>query len=365
MLVALLDAAFEDPVILWMAALVAALVISVAVVAQQTVSLRYANMRKEKAWADREAVWRPMMVKVLAGESPPGHLQALVTSADRFLFIDFLTRYASRFDDHERRMIETMAEPHLPLILPRLHSPDLDLRTRAVMTVGMLGTSSHAGLLVEALEAEEPLIVLTAARALCRLQDEECVRAVLERIHVANAWSINFLSRVLASAGAAAKVPCREVLRDTRRSPWIRILTAETLRVVHDLASPEVARDLIRSEPSTPRDVLCACLRLIRDLGTERHLDAARDLWGAEDDAVRLSAVSALGGAGTREDLPRLRLMIQDDNQWVVWAAIRGILELGDRGFLEDLVASGHTAGPAAAAVLAEAAAGRTVPGIA
>lgn len=362
MIEALAADVLHDPIILWMFALTAVLVLVALFVGALTASLRYANVRKEVAWRRLESVWTPLMIRVLAGEIPPRDLLEAVHGDDRYLFIDFLTHYGTRFDDHERRLIEKLAAPHLSLLASRIDSPDVHIRIRAVLTIGLLGAHTHADVLLKALDAEAPLIVLAAARALCSLQEETVVRSVLDGIHKADSWSVDYLARVVATAGASAARPCQEILGSSEHSPWLRVLAAETLRQIHNFESADLARALIVDRRDTPRNVLCACLRMIRDMGTERHLDAVRHLWGAEDDTVRLNAVAALGGAGTAQDLPRLRLMLQDRSQWVVWAAVRGLLGLGDRAFLDDLIRAGHRAAAAAQAVIEESAEGFAGP---
>ncbi len=341
-----------------MVILSAVLIALAFLLAAATVHFRFANIRKEQAWRNLETKWRPLANRVISGEIPASALHQAVEPAERYFFVEFLARYATRFERHEKAILESLAEPYLPGIAARLDSEDPDIRSRAIITLGLLGPRKHVMALVEGLSAEEPITVLAAARALCALEDENAVRHVFLHIHKAELWSVSFLSRVIASAGRAAERPCREIMVDPDRSVWIRILAVESLRKLNDFEAADLARDLILSQSDAPPGVLCACLRLLKNIGTERHLDAIRHVWGSDNDAVRTNAIAALGGAGTRDDLPRLRLMVSDANQWVVWSAIRGIMNLGDRDFLRDLVKAGHKAGPAAQAVLDEVSAG-------
>jgi len=60
----------------------------------------------------------------------------------------------------------------------------------------------------------------------------------------------------------------------------------------------------------------------------------------ASDPVVRAAAVGAVGALGTKEDVPILQSLLDDDAYWVSLQAARGLMAMGEVQLLERLAAS-------------------------
>ena len=102
----------------------------------------------------------------------------------------------------------------------------------------------------------------------------------------------------------------------------------------------------------TDVDLVVPVLGLIEKVGRHDHLAVVRNLLHSPDHAVRASAVSTLARIGTPADTAAIRSALEDDSNWVVLHAVRGLNEIGEVDFLSDMAASEHPGAIAAQEIL-------------
>lgn len=357
-----------------------------------------------------EAEWEPYVVSVLNGEQLPIPVEEYVRKDDRLYFVDFLTRFAMRFQGEELLKIAALARPFLEDIAEHLRSKAAAQRARAVQTLGLLGFARYSAEIVNALEDESPLVAMLAARALAHKDHPEFVAPVILRLYRFSQWSPKFLASMLSAVGPKAAPLLRAAYADQSNDSQVRAVAAETLRLLNDLPSGEIAatvldqekesenlaesvrrrpgadetraaamgearsewpdpaavsswsslasssadRAPLEGEPHPHRDLIATSLRLVRNLGRQEHAVKARLFCDSADFVIRECAYRALGRIGNGEDIARLQRALEDSSVWVALHAARALRELGADKKLRELASIVHPHSDVARQVLAE-----------
>ena len=84
---------------------------------------------------------------------------------------------------------------------------------------------------------------------------------------------------------------------------------------------------------------MAGCLRLVRALGHNEHVDRVVRFVTASDPVIRAAAVAAVGAIGGKEDVPVLQSLLDDDSYWVSLQSARGLIALGESAVLKRLAA--------------------------
>ncbi len=302
--------------------------------------LRWRNLRKQRRWDALEANWESLLLDYLGGDIDAVTLRTHVSAPDALYFVDFLSRYASRLRGTERERIGEVASPYLPRIEAQLRARLPGVRARAVRTLSLLGLTDYSYGIIAALDDPSPFVAMTAARALSRREQPEFAAAVLLKLHRFSDWSPAFLSAMLAGIGASAAPYLRGTFRDEREPAPVRIVAADALRALGDLAVADAAADVARK--SGDRNLTAAALRLLRTCGRAPHAAVARLLAAGNDEVVRAQAIGALGTLGDARDVPLLVAALDDSSIWVAWHAAGALLAVGARTTLESMVVAGH-----------------------
>ncbi len=326
-----------DQAFLAVVAAIAVLVVLSIVFAGLTVRLRIRNDRKAEKWAHLEAEWEPLMLDVLAGEASARVLQAAVRPEDRLPFLTFLLRYHRRVSGDEREILRRLAERHLPLLRPKVHSRSAETRSRAVQTLAELGLPEHLDVVIEALDDESPIVQLIAARAIFRKRVVLGYEAVLDRLSAFSLWSRQFLSSMLVTGGPEGAPLLGEVVRDRSRALRDRTVALYALKDLHDLSTVDLAAEILATE--SERELVTAALRAVEELGWDKHAPLVRRQAGSSDEVIRAAALGALGSVGDESDFRLLAARIEDDSAWVALEAARGLRELGARDVLSQIAA--------------------------
>lgn len=314
--------------------------------------LRLAHQRRAETWRVLEAKWEDAILEMLAEDRDPATFRALVAEGEELFCVGYILRYARRLTGPERELLQDLARPYLPLIVPRMRHRNARRRARAVRTLGVLGLPEYADTVAAALEDDSPLVSMVAARALARGKDPDYVAPVLDHLDRFTLWSPNFLASMLASIGSAAAPALRVVFADAKRPAEVRAVAATALAYLNDLAGGDVAVQVLGQ--ASDRELLAAALRLIGQVGHRDHRAAVLPFLTASDFYVRATAASALGNVGEAEDLELLRVACEDDSRWVAIHAARALRDAGDIGSLQQLAASGGPRATLALQVLSE-----------
>lgn len=345
----------RDGSLLLLVAIVAGFVVLALAFAGYTLTLRVRNNRRERTWERLSAGWAEPVLNALLEPEEADRVHGHVAPQDRLRFVRFLLEYSRRVRGEERAILKTLAEPYLEPLVERTLSPRVEVRTRAVQTLGTLGLPKHAGVVLSALEDESPVVAMVAARALCRKEHPEYAPAVLRHLDRFEVWSPGFLASMLAAVGPDAAPPLRTTLADPQADAPVRAVAAEALRLLTDLEAADAAHDVVADPAESRTDLVSASLRLLGVVGRPEHLVAIRRRCASEDLAVRAAACTALGRLGEPDDHPRLLGALGDPSPWVAIQAAKGLIRSGARPLLEELADSDHPRAELAREVLVEA----------
>jgi two-component system phosphate regulon response regulator PhoB len=335
--------------------LLTALLLSGAVLLALTATLLHAHATlREHRRARLEATWRPLLLRVLAGDAPPDALVDRVSPSRERLFLSFLVPYAARFEGRARSLISRLAAPFLARLEADLDRRRPGTRARAVQLLGLLGDASCRAPLRRCLDDPSPLVTYTAFRWLSRRGDSEDASALLGRIDRLSGVSTTQLSSSLVHLGAEAAPTLRSALADETASPTVRVVCAETLRWMGDGEAAPLAAQLLADEPEP--ELTAALLRLLRRVGCPEHALLVRSYCDSDIPFVRIHAARALGQIGDPDhDRTRLRRLVTGArSRWVAYNAAKSLTELGRPAPLHHLSQSPHARADLADSVLNE-----------
>lgn len=314
------------------------------------VLLRLSNDRKARRWAELESRWESFALGVVVGLEPAEKVWALVGPRDGLHFIKYLLRFAKRVTGSERRVVDELAAPYLPLVLPQLRYRTAERRARAVQTLSILGSRTYSDIILRALDDPSPLVAMVAARALARGGSPHFASGILSRMHRFGQWRPSFLASMLASMGPAVAPALRSALADPKYQPTVRAVAADALRELHDYPSADFAAPVL--EETTDRNLLATTLNLMAHVGRAEHLPAIRRHAMSPEPIVRARAVAALGHVGAAEDLPFLVGAFHDESSWVALRAAEALQEAGAHDSLAALARADLPRSPLARQIL-------------
>ena len=263
----------------------------------------------------------------------------------------FAVLFARRLRGSERESLGRLVKPFLGPIAERADARSLEVRARAIQTLGMLGLPEHAGRVIAALDDESALVAMVAARALALGEEPAYAQAVLSRLHRFTGWNRRFLASMLASMGSSATATLRSALADPATEPRARAVAAEALQIQGDIGAGDVAADVLMT--SQDKETLASTLRLVQEVGRPEHITAVRMHAGSTDQAVRAHALRALGVVGGEAEIPQLVAAMRDPSPWAALNATEGLLAAGGAALLAEMAASGDGVGVLARQVLA------------
>lgn len=343
---------YFDLTLLFLVLMISFIFIITILLSLTVIALRIKNTLKARRWKRLETKWEPVILDVLSGDLEPDQLITKVKRNERLYFVRFLLRFADRLRGKERNLLDELAKPFLPLIAERVKVDNPEHRAGAVQTLSIFGLRDYTKCIIAALNDPSPIVAMLAARSLSRKEFPEYAEAVLSKIHRFESWNRNYLASMLASFGSEAARLLREVFADSKRPLGVRTACAEALFKLNDLASADIATDIVATETDT--DLLAAALRLLSKTGRPKHLEAIRVMTGSPDSVVRAHSLIALGELGTTADLYRLSRGLEDSSPWVAIHAARGLKKIGGTELLEKISNSVHPSASIAREVMSE-----------
>jgi len=316
------------------------------------VVLRVGNERRDRLWKSLAADWEQAVLdSILDPEAIPA-ARARVAPEHTLQFVQYVLEYSRRVRGEERRTLSRLAGPFLDEIAERAGHRRAVVRARAVQTLGTLGLPEHAEAVLGALEDDDALVSMVAARSLARAEFPQFTPAVLRHLDRFEGWDSRFLASMLASMGRPAADELRLGLADAQRPLWLRTVFAEALGLQLDARAADAAADAL--EGSTDRDFISSLLRLLSAVGRPEHLDIIRPLARSDDFSVRAHALEAIGLLGGEDEVPGLLENMRDASRWVALHAARGAREAGGKAELQRIAASDGPLAPVAGQVLYE-----------
>ena len=198
-------------------------------------------------------------------------------------------------------------------------------RVMAIIAMGHLGSDTHFSKLVQSLDDPSPIISLTAARAMLRIDPDRAVDSVVPQILTRPDWIAGGVATILDEAGPGA-------VSNQLKAQALRVndeLAPRMLRFLGDI-SPEDAAPVIRDLLSGEHDdqLVSTCLQMLSEPG-DLHL--VRPLLTHPRWHVRMHSASAIGRLGNRQDEVTLLPLLGDAQWWVRYRAAQALSTLLNR----------------------------------
>jgi HEAT repeat protein len=305
--------------------------------------LRRANRRKAEMWARLENRLDTVIGSVVHGSAPASTLHERIRPEERVVLLDYLYKLMTREARPARRaLLQDLARPYLAELEKRARAGDVWQRARAIRTLAELAGKDARGAIMAGLDASEPHVAMTAARAYAQvgLGPVDPLLARLDRYHT---WDRRLLKAVLASFGPAAAPALAQTLRDTTLPPHSRAVCADALAELDYGAAADIATKVLEQEDDI--DLVAASLRLLGTSPSTAQRRVVRQLCADADEVVRGQAVSCLARIGDDADLVGyVKPALSDPSPWVARAAAHGLTLRSNRALpatLQEEVAAG------------------------
>jgi hypothetical protein len=302
--------------------------------------LRRSNNRKSALWSRLEQSLGTTVDTIAHGSAGAEALHSRIRPAERVVLLDYLYKSVlSEPRESRRQLYRELARPYLGVLEQRARQGDVWQRARAIRTLVELAGQEADTVIIEALDAKEPHVAMTAARGYAQLGLGP-VDPLLERIGRYQNWDRRMLRSVLVSFGTDAAPALHEKLADTSAPATARAVCADALAALDYRAAGDTAASVLReqrerlgpdarSRAGAEVDLVACCLRLLRRPASDEQRQVVRELCDSPDEVVRGQAIACLARIGDRLDLARVDRAIEDTSPWVVRSAVNGLAERG------------------------------------
>lgn len=308
------------------------------VFATYTVLQRIRNNLNERRRLLLEKKWQPIILGIIAGNLPSLIPLRSINKRDEFFFVEYVMRYALVLKGEEREGVTKLAYPFLNRLIEDSKQANPETRAYTIKILSVIRFEEYLNGIIAALDDPSPLVAMVAAHALAKKEHPRYIGAILKRLDRFENWSIGYISSMIAAAGPEIAPALRKTYADPGMSSRVRSIAAETLLMIKDYASADIAANLLESEKD--RDLLATSLRLLKAFGQAKHLPQLRKISGTSDSVVRAQSLSALGSIGDRSDFERLYDALSDSSTWVVLHAARGLARAGGIDRLKEVASS-------------------------
>lgn len=308
---------------------------------------RLRNNLRAKRFGRIEARWEPVIVRHIGGEDEV----AAIPEKDVRHVLEIAGRLARRLRGPALERVQDFSTPHVHWLLPNLSARSPEKRAAAVDLLGVLALDSQGARVVAALEDPVPRVSLVAAQALSRPNYSQHTDAVLEHLHRYAHRSPALTSSMLARVGPGALKSLRRYLEDETRPARARGTVADSLRLLRDPESAEIAANQLGSDEP---ELVVACLRLIDAVGSPIQADRVRALLEHTAFFVRSEAITVLSHIGEPSDVSSIARMLHEGSPWVAIRSARALMEMGEHRMLEDLSEGDDLAAVSAREILAQ-----------
>jgi len=290
--------------------------------------LRQMAQRRERHHQRATAFWRGVLLD--AQRAPLVQVPSLPTG-DMSGFVDAwneLHDAPGHADDPGMRDVAERAgaAAKLERLLARGSFHD---RVMAIIAIGYLRSATSFDRLAGLINDASPIISISAARALMRIDPRRAVQQVVPQIVARQDWVDGGIAQMLHEAGP-------EAVKDELGAAALRANDDVAPRLVRFLAgvSPEAATPVIARILAEPHDehLVSTCLQVMADAG---DLDKVHPLLAHPRWHVRMHAAAAIGRLGRPDDAAPLEPLLADPQWWVRYRTAQALQHLlgaaGDR----------------------------------
>lgn len=224
-------------------------------------------------------------------------------------------------DEPGMRQVAEQVElaPKLERMLDRGNFHD---RVMAIIAIGHLRSAGSFGRLSRLIGDASPIISISAARAMIRIDAARAVQQVVPQIESRHDWVDGGIAQMLHEAGPDA-------IKAELGAAVLRANDDVAPRLVRFLAgvSEEAATPVIGKILAEPHDehLVSTCLQVMADA---RALDKVRPLLTHARWHVRMHAAAALGRLGSEGDAPALQPLLADPQWWVRYRTAQALEHL-------------------------------------
>ncbi|WBY02220.1 HEAT repeat domain-containing protein [Ramlibacter tataouinensis] len=345
----------SDPYLIlaaWAGTVSAVLVLLLAVL---ILALR-ANTRGAQArWQAFIAHWRPQLLAAVSATEAAGALLPPLHRRDRRHFLRlWLYLHESLRGEAAQRLNEAALALHMPRWGTRLLARGSDTdRVLAALALGRLQWQPAWPVLLRATHSRDPLLSVSAARALVQIDPLEGVRQLLPLLLGRTDWDV---SRVGEFLGGARQAFWLALTRHLPGAPPAQVARGLQLAGALRLELPDTAlRPMLQATWPAP------VIRAAVPLAARRALaPAIIRLLEHPDWQVREAAVAALARFAVADELPLLERRLEDERFEVRLTAARALAALPfvQEARLRALAATSNAGGPVLQQVIAEMATG-------
>lgn len=209
--------------------------------------------------------------------------------------------------------------PKLERMLDRGNFHD---RVMAIIAIGYLRSASSFGRLARLIGDASPIISISAARAMMRIDASRAVQQVVPQIEARHDWVDGGIAQMLHEAGPDA-------IKAELGAAVLRANDDVAPRLVRFLAgvSEEAATPVIGKILAEPHDehLVSTCLQVMTD---PADLDKVRPLLGHTRWHVRMHAAAAIGRLGSMADAAALEPLLADPQWWVRYRTAQALEHL-------------------------------------
>jgi len=292
---------------------------AVCVVLVASVVLLHLMHQSREAGRERFlAAWRPLFAEYIKGSKPA---LPVLEAKDVPAFCGLLNYWHNAMRGQALNGIREIgnAVGLDDIALKLLRSGRLSDRLLGAVVLGNLQEPRAWEALVEDLSSVNPVLSLTAARALLQIDPARGIDIVLPLCGSRSDWPLAGVASMLQMAGPTA-------VSDSLASQCISSSRPEVIRYIRLLpcAQRAVAEATVRTILKTAVDseVIASCLRQMNDIGDH---DIICGYWDHPEWYVRLQAVKALGRVSTGEDTPLFIRRLKDESWWVKFRAAEAL----------------------------------------
>lgn len=287
----------------------------------QILVLRVWRTRRRVRHAQFRAIWEPVLAE--AASVFPSRLPRLRRRA----VPDFLLLWSFLQESLREQAKERLNRVALRLGVDRavsrlMRKAGIREKLIAVTAAGHLGEARWWDELASMAREAEPVLSLTAAKALVRIDAVRAAPLIVSLTEQRSDWPASTVSVILQEAGPDAI--SHELTQAVLAAPPER---APSLIRLLELAHRDEAVPVIRRmlEERDDTETVTACLRVVAD---PELLDVVRERLTDARWQIRLHAAQALGRMGTREDEWHLRRALADPQWWVRYRAAQALAML-------------------------------------